>query len=102
MITYFTDKQILVEKWLNQMGFQTDLERVYGSYCCDIALENDWVVEIDGPRHYPKEILKRDIELKNLGVKEIIHVPIDISKDEFKKLILIKLKEGKDILDKND
>ncbi len=35
-IKYYTNKQLLVESWVNELGFCTELEKVFGKFCTDI------------------------------------------------------------------
>jgi very-short-patch-repair endonuclease len=81
----FTPKQMLVSKWLSELGFMLELEVPVANRIIDIWIpELNWAVEIDGPQHYKKERLKRDKELRKEGIKIIVHAPVDISETEFK------------------
>lgn len=82
---HYTDKQLKVEKYINEVGFRTELEKVYGQYCVDIWLpELNWVVEIDGPTHWNKERQKRDAMLmKEHNIAYILHYESNISKARF-------------------
>ena len=87
MIKNYTDKQLLVENWLTQMGFLVELEKSFGSFCVDIWLpEIDWVVEIDGPQHYQKEKDNRDVLLFAQGIKGITHVSVEIERERFEEI----------------
>jgi very-short-patch-repair endonuclease len=85
-ITNYTDKQKEVEKWINQIGFRTELESVFGKYCADIYIpELNWIVEVDGPSHYKKRDNKRDTELREEHkIENIMHVKVEIKESDFK------------------
>jgi very-short-patch-repair endonuclease len=85
-ITHNTDKQREVEKWVNQLGFRTNLEDPIREYCVDIYIpELNWAVEIDGPSHYKKKDRKRDKKLKEYGIEHIFHAKVAIKEDDFKR-----------------
>jgi very-short-patch-repair endonuclease len=95
-IKSYTDKQLLVESWINQLGFRTDLETVFGEYSADIFLpELLLIVEVDGPSHkFKKRDKKRDDKLRNEhGLKDVLRIPVAIKEEAFKKLFLLKVKE---------
>ena len=81
----YTDKQLLVEQWINQAGFRTRLEVVFGRYCADIMIDElQSVVEVDGRQHYKKQSDKRDKVLQEeFGIVKILHIPTSIKKKEF-------------------
>jgi very-short-patch-repair endonuclease len=96
-ITHFTDKQREVEKWINNLGFRTDLEVPFGQYCIDIHIpELNWAVEVDGPSHtFKKQDKKRDARLMAYGLEFVMRVPVSISEKEFCEFftqMVIKLK----------
>jgi len=97
MRTHYTDKQIEVENWINNLGFQTELEQVFGVFCADIYIpELNWIIEIDGPQHYGAKDDRRDAYLfSQYKIFYIMHVKSTIKKNEFKILftstILLKL-----------
>ena len=82
---FLTDKQLLVNDWIQSMGFITDLEVVLGKYCADIIIpELKAIVEIDWPSHYKSEMKKRDEELKrDYDIDHVVHIPVEIEKKEF-------------------
>ena len=95
-ITFYTDKQRDLEKWINQCGFRTELEVPFGRFCADIFLpEISWVIECDGPAHkYKKKKDRlRDEELVALhGVKHVLRVRVAIGQEVFKKLFIEEVK----------
>lgn len=92
-ITNYTDKQKIVEKWINKLGFRTELEVTFGKYCVDIYIpELNWVVEVDGPSHYKKRDEKRDKELKeDHKIEVIVHVKVDIKEEDFKSVFMYSM-----------
>jgi very-short-patch-repair endonuclease len=87
---------MLIETWINRLGFRTDLETVFGEYAVDIHVpELNIAVEVDGPSHkFKKRDKKRDSKLRNeYGLKDILRVPVDIEEAVFNKLFLLKVKE---------
>lgn len=96
-IKSYTDKQILVESWINNIGFRTDLETVFGEYAVDIYIaELNIAVEVDGPCHkFKKRDKKRDDRLRTYhNLTDIIRVPVDITEKEFKRLFLSRASES--------
>jgi len=86
---------MLVETWINRLGFRTDLETVFGEYAVDIYVpELNIAVEIDGPSHkFKKRDRKRDNRLRNEhGLKDILRIPVDMEEEKFKKLFLLEVK----------
>ena len=83
--THYTAKQLEIENVINNIGFQTNLEEVFGPYCVDIWIpELKVAVEVDGIDHYKKDSDKRDEFLKeNYNIKDILHVSSGIGKREF-------------------
>ena len=88
--THYTKKQLEVENWINNLGFQTELEKVYGKFCADIFIpELNWIIEVDGMGHWKKKDEKRDNYLyENFGIDHIIHVKSDIRKEQFRQVFL--------------
>jgi len=76
MRTHFTNKQIKVNNWINEIGFQTEMEKVFGKYCVDIYIpELNWVIELDGFGHWAKKDEKRDNYLySEFKISYIIHL----------------------------
>ncbi len=85
MRTHFTKKQIEVNNWINDIGFQTEMEKVFGRYCVDIYIpELNVAVELDGFGHWPKKDEKRDAYLMHeQKILSIFHVVSKISKKDF-------------------
>lgn len=95
-IRSYTDKQVLVESWINRLGFRTDLEAVFGEYAVDIYVpELNIAVEVDGPSHmFKKRDKKRDEKLiKVHGLKKVFRVPVNITEKDFEKSFLLMVKE---------
>jgi hypothetical protein len=88
--THFTSKQLMVANWIQNIGFQTELEQIFGRFCVDIYIpEIHAAVEIDGDSHYQKKDNKRDEWLKeNYKLEHILHVDFGISKRDFKMIFL--------------
>lgn len=99
-VRYFTDAQLRIEKWINQMGFLTELEKPYGYFCVDIWIpEINWGVECDGPDHYKTKDKKRDDYLKeSFGITTIIHVSNNITREQLEQVFVDNLERefGKD------
>jgi len=94
-IRSYTDKQMLVETWINRLGFRTDLETVFGEYSVDIFVpELQIAVEVDSPYHkFKKRDKKRDIKLKEEhGLKAVLRVDVAITEEVFNKLFLLEVK----------
>jgi very-short-patch-repair endonuclease len=94
-IRSYTDKQMLVETWINRLGFRTDLETVFGEYAVDIYItELNIAVEVDGPSHkFKKRDKKRDSKLRTeYGLKDVLRVDVAITEEAFKKLFLLEVK----------
>lgn len=85
MRTHYTDKQIKLNNWINEIGFQTEMEKVFGKYCVDIYLpELAWVVELDGFGHWPKKEKKRDSYLLNeCYVNNVVHIEYKLATKEY-------------------
>jgi len=98
-ITFYTDKQREVEKWVNESGFRTELEVPFGRFCADIYIpELNWIVEIDGPAHKYKKKKDRNRDLELIGIHKVEHVlrvRVAIGKDVFKKLFVDEVKRIK-------
>ena len=96
-ITFYTDKQREVEKWINECGFRTELEVPFGRFCADIFLpEANVICEVDGPAHkYKKKKDRlRDEELINIhGIKGVIRVRVAIGKEVFKEMFVREIKK---------
>lgn len=94
-IKSYTDKQMLVESWINQIGFRTDLEKVFGEFSVDIYVpELNIVVEVDGPHHmFKKRDKKRDDKLrKEHGIVDVWRFSVAIEEQSFKELFLLEVK----------
>jgi len=66
-----------VADFLVSLGLVVELEKRIGPYSVDVYLpELRFVIEIDGPflHHSQRREERRDEELKQLGVAEVIHV----------------------------
>ena len=91
-ITFYTDKQREVEKWINESGFRTELEVPFGRFSADIFLpDKNVVVEVDGPAHkYKKKKDRlRDEELVTIHkITKVIRVRVAIGKEVFKEMFL--------------
>lgn len=62
--TAFMPNQAVVERWLNEAGYESSQERVIGRHTIDIFLDRKNIgIEVDGPWHYHKRDAKRDKEL---------------------------------------
>lgn len=68
--------QRLVSTFLNNLGLTVDVEAKIGKRYADVYLpEINTVVEYDGPTHvWASADAKRDEELKESGVNEILHI----------------------------
>lgn len=107
MRTHFTNKQIEINNWINEIGFQTEMEKVFGKYCVDFYLpELNWVIELDGFGHWPKKEKKRDDYLcTNFGIDDIIHIEYKKAKKEYVEQIIkeaIVRKYGKQNIEKGN
>ena len=77
----FTDGQMKLQKIIEDLGFETILERKFGDYSVDIFLPSEnKAIEYDGVGHYKKRDRKRDQIL--LGSYGIIVLRIRDLKDE--------------------
>ena len=103
-IKFYTPKQCEIEGWINSLGFRTQLEVPFGQYCMDIFLpELNWGVEVDGIGHWKKKDEKRnDYLYKNYGIDCIIHVRVEIEKQEFEQVFkdCLERKYGKNGIEK--
>lgn len=90
MDKYFTKDELKINQWINNLGYRTEMQVVYGQYCADIEIcDLKTIVEIDGPQHYQKEIKKRDKYLyENFDINLIFHFSVNIKYEEFKKIFL--------------
>lgn len=105
MKTHFTKSQLKINDWVRELGFQTEMERVFGKYCVDIFIpELNWAVEVDGPvGHLKKGDLKRDKYLYlEWKIDNVIHVKNEVGEKELKEKILesIGMKFGKNETEK--
>jgi very-short-patch-repair endonuclease len=98
-ITFYTDKQKEIEKWINECGFRTELEVPFGRFCADIYIpELNWIVEVDGPAHkYKKKRDKqRDAELVSIHkVDYVLRVRVAIGQEVFKEMFIKEVKNLK-------
>lgn len=100
MKTHYTNKQVQIAGWINNIGFQTELEYMVGKFCLDIFIpELNLGVEIDGPSHYNKKDAKRDDWIiENCDINDIIRFKSNIGKKEFvrefKDMIVRKFGDG--------
>lgn len=79
---FYTKKQLQVEKWINEIGFVTELEVPIGPFCMDIFVpELNMCVEIDGPYHMKKKDKQRD-EYFELGNIQVIRFKSDVTKEK--------------------
>mgnify|MGYP001580518071 CR=1 FL=1 len=86
-----TPRQMIVEKALNKLGFQTELEVLFPPFQADIVcyeLGNGGVIfEIDGEEHRKRRDNKRDEFIMNkYGITRIIRVPNEIVDEGSEKL----------------
>jgi len=103
-ITYFTKKQLEIERLIINMGFKVRAEVDIEQYRADLFInELSLIIEIDGPSHrkLKKEgklvnsiesaMNKRDKILLQYAPSGIWHIPVDIEDDifeeEFKKIL---------------
>jgi len=72
----FTDGQMQLQKIIEDLGFETILERKFGDYSVDIFLpEVNKAIEYDGIGHYKKRDSKRDqilLEVYGIMVLRIV------------------------------
>jgi len=89
---YYTSEQLLLEKWINQLGWRTNLEVSFPPYSVDIFCPDlNLVVEVDGPQHYKKANNKRDEVLKLKYGCNVLHIKTTNIIDEKEGLIKEKL-----------
>ena len=77
-----------IQDFLTKAGLLVESEKTIGSFRVDIFLpELNTIVEFDGPwmHHSVRHETLRDVTLKLLGVKEVLHVS-GTSKAELKEL----------------
>jgi very-short-patch-repair endonuclease len=95
-ITFYTEKQREIEKWINECGFRTELEVPFGRYCADIYIpELNWVVEVDGPAHKykkKKDKLRDQDIIDNHKVEHVLRVRVAIGKEVFKEVFIKEVK----------
>ncbi len=72
----FTEQEKIVQKCLDVTGLRYDNQVEFGKYTVDFFVaELDMVIEADGVYgHLRKRDKIRDSELRELGVKHIVHV----------------------------
>lgn len=80
----YTNGQLILERWIRELGFITELEKEFPPYCADIYLQEIHVViEYDGAQHWKKKDKKKDdfliknyylpvLRIKTLSPKEVI------------------------------
>jgi hypothetical protein len=84
----YTDRQKEIEKIINKLGFGTQMEVPALQYCIDILVPelDNLIVEIQGPQHYKRATEKREAELRTIGYKYFVYVPVQYTDEEFIKL----------------
>ena len=78
-----------VEKWLNELGFQTVMEYQVGKYFIDIFIpELPLYIEVDGFGHWKKRDKKRDGEIYEMTEIKVLRLkPKDMKKEIIEKKI---------------
>ena len=74
----YTKRQLELQKILEELGFQTELEVLFYPYRIDILIKEVWIaVEYDGPLHISKSVDEKrnqylwdNFELPTLRIKE--------------------------------
>jgi hypothetical protein len=94
-VFHYTDRQLEIEKLINKAGFRTQLEVPAGQYCIDLLIPelDDLIVEVQGPQHYKKATERREADLRELGYKYFVYVPVTYTDQEFLQLFHNKLVE---------
>jgi len=98
-IRFYTPKQLQVEKWVNELGFRTELEYPVKQYCLDIYIpELNWGVEVDGSCHVFKKgrDKRRDKRLiEEYGIEHVFRVRNDTPEVVFKTSFVDEVKRIK-------
>jgi len=93
-----TKHQLLINKWIEELGIGTVIEQPFGAYSVDIFIPDlNLGIEVDGPYHLKKRDLKRDEYLKQAHGVDIWRIPIKKMgagyKDKFLSRLMIRVEE---------
>ena len=93
-----TKHQLLINKWIEELGIGTVIEQPFDDYLVDIFIPDlNLGIEVDGPYHQKKRDLKRDEYLKQTHGVDIWRIPIKKMgagyKDELIARIMLRVEE---------
>ena len=93
-----TKHQLLINRWIGELGIGTVIEQLFGDYSVDIFIPDlNLGIEVDGPYHLKKRDLKRDEYLKQTHDVDIWRIPIkDMGagyKDKLINRIMLRVEE---------
>jgi len=93
-----TKHQLLINKWIEELGIGTVIEQPFGVYSVDIFIPDlNLGIEVDGPYHHKRRDLKRDEYLKQTHGIDIWRIPIKKMgvgyKDKFISRLMIRVEE---------
>ena len=72
-----TKHQLLINRWIEELGIGTVLEQPFGNYSIDIFIPDlNLGIEVDGPYHLKRRDSKRDEYLKQTHDVDIWRIPI--------------------------
>ena len=93
-----TKHQLLINRWIEELGIGTVIEQPFGDYSVDIFIPDlNLGIEVDGPYHLKKRDLKRDEYLKQTHGVDIWRIQIKKMgigyKDKLKARIMSRVRE---------
>ena len=88
-----TKEQLLISKWLNEIGLEHSLEEELDPFWADIYIHDlNLVIELDGPNHMKKRDDARDeflVETYHVSIWRIKNKIVKVNyKEEFKKELM--------------
>ena len=93
-----TKHQLLINRWIEELGIGTVVEQPFGDYLLDIFIPDlNLGIEVDGPYHLKRRDSNRDEYLKQVHGVDIWRIPIkDMGagyKDKFIDRIMLRVEE---------